>query len=335
MLPPLASGAAVGDTPPVRGARLGGLVAFVALLALPSSAGASVLGPQRVLTVLVTAGAGQPFTRAHVVDVLRQAEDFVRASSFGQASVSADVTPWIDIGATLPRCADAGHNAIPAAIARPLRAAAARAGLVVARYATVVYVLVGSDCRFRGASEGNEILLVDAPDRDLVVHELGHSFGLVHAQASLYCGALGCVIQGQGDPYSPMGTGLTDFSAYEKSLLGWIPPQPRVTRTGRYLVGRTDRQSHYRRALVVETQGGEYWIERRPGAGPPSLLVRVVHPDETGAGFPAPPTLLLAPVRRDHETIRAGETFRLPGAFSARLTRIGSAPIRVDLTVAG
>jgi Gametolysin peptidase M11 len=50
------------------------------------------------------------------------------------------------------------------------------------------------------------------------VHELGHTYGLAHAGAS-ECPL--CPILEQGDPFSPMGSGFVDFSAYEKHLLGW------------------------------------------------------------------------------------------------------------------
>src|SRR5205807_260902 len=121
-----------------------------------------------------------------------------------------------------------------------------------------------------------------------------------HAGAASVCSTW-CVTQEQGDLYSPMGSGFTDFSAYEKEELGWIPRQPRVTRPGSYTVS-----AHTSRALVIDTAEGEYWLEQRPGRTTPSLIVHVVHP-ELPSTWPIPPsTLLLAPIREGHPVIEPG-----------------------------
>ena len=68
------------------------------------------------------------------------------------------------------------------------------------------------------------------PTAALVTHELGHTFGLPHAGASR-CAAT-CPVDESGDPFSPMGEGFTDFSAYEKRQLGWLPEPLRSLETG-------------------------------------------------------------------------------------------------------
>jgi hypothetical protein len=96
------------------------------------------------------------------------------------------------------------------------------AGYQTADYDRIFYIVAGPDCGFHGIEFGNEVMIVREPDARLIVHELGHTFGLPHAGASAVCGTW-CVTQEQGDLFSPMGIGFTDFSAYEKEQLGWIP----------------------------------------------------------------------------------------------------------------
>jgi hypothetical protein len=107
------------------------------------------------------------------------------------------------------------------------------------------------------------------------VHELGHTFGLPHAQGSA-C-ARGCRVLQYGDPLSPMGSGGVDFTALEKLKLGWISSVRRVDRSGTYRVADIDEPSSEPQALVVPTAAGEYWVERRSSA--PHLVVRLVKPD--------------------------------------------------------
>ena len=87
--------------------------------------------------------------------------------------------------------------------------------------------------------------------------------------------------QEQGDLYSPMGAGFTDFSAYEKEQLGWIPRQPRVARGGSYVVYPWNVHGVAHQAVVIEAPEGEYWLEQRPGRIAPGLIVRLVNPETT------------------------------------------------------
>src|SRR5437870_4211965 len=65
-------------------------------LALPSAGFPEpVTGPQRVLVVLGTWGP-QPFTRDDVRRaVFEQTDAFYRSASYGKASLSGAVTPWL------------------------------------------------------------------------------------------------------------------------------------------------------------------------------------------------------------------------------------------------
>jgi hypothetical protein len=303
------------------GAMLASLVLFV-----PDAGTSAVLGKQRLLTVLVSYGP-RPFTRASVTSSVSEAVTFVSRSSFGRLTLQSTTTPWLDGGTVQPSC-DASSEAMFA----PLRAVAAAAGFHTGNYSRIVYVVAGPNCGFHGIEFGNEVLIVREPDARLIVHELGHTFGLPHAGAAAVCGAW-CVTQEQGDLYSPMGIGFADFSAYEKEQLGWIPRQPRVTRPGKYVVYPISPSAITRQALVIEAPEGEYWLEQRPGLASPGLIVRLVNPETASRSFIAPATLLLAPIRTGHPVITPGQTFRVQGEFSVKVVRIAKTPMRLQVSL--
>jgi hypothetical protein len=143
------------------------------------------------------------------------------------------------------------------------------------------------------------------------VHELGHTDGLAHAKAQ-QCG--GCRVEEYGDPFSPMGHGQVDFSAYEKVEMGWIRDVARISKPGAYRIGRPDMPGATPYALVVQTGAGEWWFEQRLDVDSPGLAVRRILPDEPNE-LEGPPTLLLY---TPSWTVARGKTFRLPGVFSLR-----------------
>jgi hypothetical protein len=66
-----------------------------------------------------------------------------------------------------------------------------------------------------------------------------------------------------GDPFSPMGSGMLDFSVYEKALLGWIRPQPHVSTTGRYSLAPPTIKTSLPQALLIKNAEETWWIEYR------------------------------------------------------------------------
>lgn len=297
------------------------LVALIAAVVL-QPAGAVATGEQRVLVVLATSGA-EPYTVAEVERTMREADDFLRAASLGKVRLHVDVTPWLAAFTKDPGCGATNRGL--AAVVQPARFGADRAGYDTSQYDNVIYAIADSHCGFQGASFGHEVMLSRRPSVGLVVHELGHAFGLGHAQASNCAAAwLSCSIYDTGDPFSPMGSGAVDFSVYEKVVLGWVRPQPHVNSAKHYLLAPPTLKTTSPQALLVDTAQGTWWVEYRsqPFRG---LLFRLVYRTPIGSPFARSSVLMLNPTRAGRPWIAQGESYRIPGSFRVSLVHAGAA----------
>jgi hypothetical protein len=306
------------------------LVALAALLAalVVQSAGAAVKGDERVLVVLATSGP-TPYTVADVELTGEQARNFFAKASFGQVRLHVDVTPWLPAFSANPGCGGGTTRSLDSVVA-PAKSAADRAGFDASRYDDVVYAIADSHCGFHGTTWGNEVMLTRQPNLELVVHELGHAFGLGHAQSSDCVTAEGlCGLDETGDPFSPMGHGELDFSAYEKVILGWLRPQPHVTVPKRYVMAPAATASGLAQALVVETAAGAWWIEYRsqPFRG---LLFRFVDTRAALSPFAESAALITKLTNARRPWLAKGESYRIPGSFRVTLTKAsdGRAEVR-------
>jgi hypothetical protein len=127
-----------------------------------------------------------------------------------------------------------------------------------------------------------------------------------------------------------MGGGELDFSAYEKTVLGWIRPQPHVHTAKRYVLAPPSSPSAVSQALVLDADEGSWWIEYRtqPFRG---LLVRFVDAARAWSPFAAPAILVSHPTKAKRPWIALGESYRVPGSFRVTLTKAGAAQAEVLL----
>ena len=307
------------------------LLAVAVLLAtlIVQSAGAVVKGDERVLVVLATSGP-KPYAVADVEQTAAQARNFFSTASFGQVQLRIDVTPWLAAFNGNPGCGGGTNRSLESVI-EPARVAADQAGFDASRYDDVIYTIADSHCGFHGVTWGHEVMLTRQPNLQLVVHELGHAFGLGHAQASDCITVAGlCGLEETGDPFSPMGSGEVDFSAYEKVTLGWIRPQPHVTAAKRYVLAAPTSPSKLAQALVVETEAGAWWIEyrSRPFRG---LLFRFVDHGVVPSPFAQSAVLIRKLTKASRPWLAQGESYRIPGSFRVTLTKAAGGRAEVRL----
>jgi hypothetical protein len=298
----------------------GPLFAVAALLAtlIVQSAGAVVKGDERVLVVLATSGP-KPYTVADVEQTAAQARNFFSSASFGQVRLRVDVTPWLAAFAGNPGCGGWTNRSLENVVA-PARVAADQAGFDATRYDDVIYTIADSHCGFHGVTWGHEVMLTRQPNLQLLVHELGHAFGLGHAQASDCITAAGlCGLEETGDPFSPMGSGELDFSVYEKVMLGWIRPQPHVTAPKRHVLATPTSTSKLAQSLIVDNEAGAWWIEyrSRPFRG---LLFRFVDNSVVPSPFAESAVLIRKLTKARRPWLARGESYRIRGSFRVTLT---------------
>lgn len=294
--------------------------------------GGHVLGPQRILVALVTWGP-QPVARGDVQTIVfDQVDAFYRSMSYGKVSLTGTVTPWLRAFDGPVRCN------LPLVRASGMDAAAA-AGYDPAKFDRVVFVHPEQDCPWSGVTQAATVFLNGVVTTHLVAHELGHSFGLGHANLT-DCKRHGCGALEYGDPYDTMGIGSGDFSAKAKFDLGWLTNVSRAGRNGVYQLAPIERPSKLPQALVVTTANDQYWIEYRgrpaqnddgqqtAGAG---VLIRVSpSPDLNNFGSSSIPNLLLSnPDGRHRPDLAHGDRFVDVGAF--RLTVVQASGGRARL----
>jgi hypothetical protein len=304
-------------------------VAFVALsLAVVPAAqpayGGHVLGQQRILVALVTWGP-QPFARADVQHIVFDRVDALyRSMSYGKVFLTGVVTPWlrafdVPVACNLPQVRAGGIAALTAA------------GYDPSQYDRLVFVHPEQNCPWSGVTQAATVYLNGAATTYLVAHELGHSFGLSHANLT-DCKRHGCGALEYGDPYDTMGVGTGDFNAKAKYDLGWLTNVTRPAKNGTYVLAPIERAARLSQAFVVTTANDQYWIEYRSiaalnnegqetaGAG---VIIRVSpSPDLKDFGSSAIPNLLLSnPDGRHRPELGRDESFVDSGAFKLTVLR--------------
>jgi hypothetical protein len=283
---------------------------------------------QRLLVALVTWGP-QPYPATQARAVLAETASFVSSASFGRVAIVGDTTPWLRAFGRKPACS-------VSAIMQTANSALARAGYDRADYTRVVYAFPRlAACFWGGAYFGGQVQLNGRMDRQVLAHELGHLSGVREEGPAWVCSAGRCRQENYESPYSVMGHGLGDYSAFEKHAFGWIDSVARPEANGSYTVDAIDRPTSAPHALHVLVAGDEYWFEYRspepvwnpdePTAVPGLAVYGGPHGlDGTVSRFPVRNLLIRNPVANGRSAIGVGERYRVPGAFEVALTAMGA-----------
>ena len=230
------------------------MVAAAALLAAGAHAAPST-GKLKVLVVPVTWGP-EPFTKAEIEGaVFGRAADRLHRASFGKLTVTGTVLPWQKVLTARMFCSDRQ---------RIYNLAAVAAGSQVGDYGDVMVVLPPfGPCDELGHGDigGDRLWIYGTLDTITLVHELGHTLGLDHANAWVRGRA-----REYGDPFSTMGHGPGDWDAHAKWQLGW-GIRIADAHEGVFGLGPLERPSALAQALRVRTAGNDFWIDHREPVG--------------------------------------------------------------------
>jgi hypothetical protein len=290
------------------------LLAATAAALLAAPAAGAVSGEQRLLVLLL--GSARPVTAAQARTVLDDASAYERRVSYGTTWLSGDVLDAVP----MPRGAACDLAAIEAAG----RSGAAAAHVNAAGYTHLVFVFPQNDCPWGGAYFDGHVWANGYFVDQLLEHELGHLFGVQEEGPAWLCDAGACRAQNYASPYSVMGHGAADYSAFEKWIYGWLQPVNAVAPATYTL----DAYERHPSALRVLTAGDDYWFEYRAEKAPwspapwlfgfdlePAAGV-VVHAGTSGVGRSTFPSRDLYVPANGHAALQAGETFSVVGAFS-------------------
>jgi hypothetical protein len=202
-------------------------------------------GVKRIAVVLLnfTNDRTQPWTPAAVHGVVFDNSDSVNAyyqtASSGQVSLTGDVLGFYPISLDNSGCNVSGwRNAANTAVAA--------AGVNLANYSNVAYVWPhASSCGWAGMAgmPGNNLFINGSMMAGTISHELGHNFGMNHAQGlSCTSGTTkvalsdSCTTSEYGDPFDNMGGGYNAMlSNWHLAELGWRNPQT-ITASGTYTI---------------------------------------------------------------------------------------------------
>ncbi len=214
-------------------------------------------------------------TEAAAYEMMRQVNDFMVESSYGNIYLLTTVTPLI----ILPRT-EAWYNGGGGdeyALQTDAQTAARRLGYDSGQYDHDIVAYNGGPGIFGGLGYvGSKGIWLRSITVGIACHELGHNFGLWHANFWDTGGksTIGSGVNIEyGNIFDTMGSaaaGDNQFNASHKSLLNWLPRQSFVHQayaSGTFRIHafdqpRLDPANHY--AIAIAKEGGrEYWAEFR------------------------------------------------------------------------
>jgi hypothetical protein len=274
-----------------------------------------------------------------------------------QSSGRIDVQTSVRTPITVPRPATCDVDQI-------LEQTIGQAGLVPsARQHVAMWFPAHSGCGFAGLAEidGGAIWLNGATQTYVLAHELGHNFGLGHAN-TLECttpagtraplSATGqCRWVEYGDNTDVMGQGRNlsspgNISSGSAVMLGWASahtiPRPVVTTTSIDLQPLSQLPAY--RGITVQTEMGTVFVDYRPATGADALhepgwagvQARLIEKDPV-YGHSTSYLLDLQPQRAPftNPSLPVGQTWDVPGAGAAVTTTSTGATARLTIAPSG
>ncbi|MCE9612044.1 MAG: PKD domain-containing protein [Chthoniobacter sp.] len=217
-----------------------------------------------------------PQTETAAYDMMRQVNDWFVENSFGNLYLVTTVTPLI----ILPRTEawyTTGVGADEFDVRADAQAVARQMGYDTSSYDLDILVYTGGPGAFGGLGYvGGKGVWLKSITVGVACHELGHNFGLWHAN---YWDTAGASVIGAGanseygNSYDTMGSasaGDLHFNANHKAQINWLPAQSfvhNVTTSGMYRIfafdqPRLDPANRYALKITKDSDR-EYWAEFR------------------------------------------------------------------------
>ncbi len=318
------------------------------------AASARTEGTKQVIIIRVDFSdlAGDPFSDATAENLVKGVDAFYREMSYGKTGFDL-IGAGSDVTSTfrMPQTA-AYYGARDASVLRKdARAAATSAGYTLSDYGFDL-ICFGAVPGFKFAGLGYigaaGAWIRDSSSVGVVVHELGHNFGLNHANFWDTAGqsviGTGTTVE-YGDKFDTMGSanaGSKHFNVRYKNFLNWLTSADvsDATQSGTYRIFAHDsEEARGIRALrVTKNSGTNYWIEYRANYAGNKWLVNGASVRWAGRGGEATHLLDLtpgSPAGKDDACLLIGRTFsdREAGIHITPISRSVAAPEWLEIVV--
>ncbi|GAB3379936.1 NEW3 domain-containing protein [Lysobacter fragariae] len=259
------------------------LLPLVSLFAA-SPAHAATTGEQKTAVILVNFQdlATQPITPAAANTlVFGTVSDYYWEASYQKTFLSGATYGWVTIPVSEAQC----NNTLFAQEADKKLIAA---GVNLAQYERLIYLMPGKACMDGGTNSGTALparvfATSNDPNAQLVIHELAHTFGLMHS-GTQECGSAvigtSCTDNSYGDLADTMGGGYAShFNTVHKERLGWLgavgtPAITTVSASGTYALSPFETMATGAKALKIargiDLATGKmsyYYVEYRQAVG--------------------------------------------------------------------
>ena len=318
------------------------------------AASARTEGTKQVIIIRVDFSdlGGDPFSDATAENLIKGVDAFYREMSYGKTGFEL-IGAGSDVTSTFRMPQTAGYYGArdASALRKDARAAATSAGYTLSDYGFDL-ICFGAVPGFKFAGLGYigaaGAWIRDSSSVGVVAHELGHNFGLNHANfwdtAGQSAIGTGTTVE-YGDKFDTMGSanaGSKHFNARYKNYLNWLTSADvsDATQSGTYRIFAHDsEEARGIRALrVTKNSGTNYWLEYRANYAGNKWLVNGASIRWSGKGGEATRLLDLTPgssAGKDDSCLLIGRTFsdREAGIHITPISRSVTPPESLDIVV--